>query len=218
MFVFSNLATSIDGKIATANRALFHLGTTADRRQMQVLRKKADIILMGGSTLRSFKKFCGVIGRTRQPANAIISSKLEGISPDWPFFKNPSLRRILFITQRIDSSRLRQFEKSSETVLLKKPPSQKPVARQILEALSARGFERVLVEGGGGVMWDFASHNLIDEYHLTLTPRIIGGVDAPTLVDGLGFEPAQVLNLSLARFHRVGDELYLTYRKTKKRG
>lgn len=64
-------------------------------------------------------------------------------------------------------------------------------------------------------MWDFVSQNLIDEYHLTLTPKIIGGDDSPTLVEGTGFSPKDILKLKLHRCRRLGDELYLTYRKSR---
>ena len=51
MFVRSNLAISLDGKIATASREMISLGTPYDRRLMQVFRKKSDVVLMGASTL-----------------------------------------------------------------------------------------------------------------------------------------------------------------------
>src|SRR5436190_2244479 len=86
MFIFSNLATSLDGKIATADRSHFYLGTPADRLQMQVLRKKADAIVMGASTLRSFKGPLLIRGAKSHPLNVVVSSTLSGISPAWRFF------------------------------------------------------------------------------------------------------------------------------------
>lgn len=217
-FVFSNLAISLDGKIATQGREHFPFGTDADRRMMQVLRKRADVVLMGGSTLRTYRGFCGVKKGKKQPANAILSSSLEGVSPDWAFFKDPSRRRILFITQPCSPRRNKVFETSSEIILLKKPTQRNSLASQMITALVERGMSRILVEGGGGVMWNFASDNLIDEYYVTLTPRIIGGLASPTLVDGTGFSPAQSLKLKLVRSKRLGNELYLVYRKTEQRG
>jgi 2,5-diamino-6-(ribosylamino)-4(3H)-pyrimidinone 5'-phosphate reductase len=212
MFVFSNLAISLDGKIATASREPFYLGTPADRAQMQVLRKRADIVLMGATTLRAYKKFCGVSGAKpgRQIANAILSSKLEGIRPDFLFFSDSEQKRLLFVTQTLSTARLKAFSRSSEVIPL---TGNAPLARQMILALKKRGFKRLLVEGGGALMWDFASQNLIDEYHVTLTPKIVGGRDSPTLVEGEGFTPARILGLKLARCKRLGDELYLTYQK-----
>jgi riboflavin-specific deaminase-like protein len=217
IFVFSNLATSLDGKIATASREPFYLGTPADRRQMQVLRKKCDVLLMGAGTLRTYQKFCGIRNAPakRQPANAIVSASLEGVSPKWPFFQDPELRRLIFVTspKNLTPARRRAFEKTSEIVELGPITAQRPTAVWILEALQKRGYQRLLVEGGGEMMWHFASRNLIDEYNVTLTPKIVGGSDSPTLVEGKGFAPNDILELKLHRCRRLGDELYLVYRK-----
>jgi len=218
MHVLSNLAVSLDGKIATTSRVFFPLGTPYDRQMMQVIRKKADAILFGAATLRTFQKPCLVQRARRQPINVILSSSLEGISPKWPFFTRNGFRRVLLVGESAPASRMRLFEKTCEIHQLKKPTAKKPTAVQVIDCLASLGVKRLLVEGGGGVMWDFAQQNLIDEYYVTITPRIVGGSNAPTLVDGAGFEPRDVLNLKLMRCRRVGDELYLTYRKTAKRG
>lgn len=185
------------------------------------LRRECDAVLMGASTLRSFRKPCFAHSRPipgHEPANVILSSSLSGISPTWDFFKNPALRRILVITGKLPVARRKQFEKSSEILQLKSVPSTKSVAKQVIEELRKRKINRLLVEGGGSVMWDFVSQNLIDEYHVTVTPRILGGTEAPTLVDGKGFLPKQVVNLKLSQSKIIGDEIYLVYRKSARRG
>jgi riboflavin biosynthesis pyrimidine reductase len=67
-------------------------------------------------------------------------------------------------------------------------------------------------------MWNFVKYNLIDEYHVTLTPRLLGGAQSPTLIDGEGFTPPQTLNLKLRQCRVVGNEVYLTYEKTDQKG
>jgi 2,5-diamino-6-(ribosylamino)-4(3H)-pyrimidinone 5'-phosphate reductase len=213
MFIFSNLATSLDGKIATENRGVLPLGTPEDFKRVLLLRKKADAILTGASTLRTYRKPNLVSGRT--PWNVILSSTLEGISPRWPFFTHEGTRRILFVDPKTPTKTLRAFESRSEIICIS---PRKPPGTQIVSHLEKKGVKSLLVEGGGGTMWEFASHNLIDEYHVTLTPRILGGRDAPTLVDGKGFAPKEILNLSLQRCKVVGDEIFLTYVKKRKRG
>jgi riboflavin-specific deaminase-like protein len=224
VFVFSNLATSLDGKIATASRVHFPLGTAEDWRMMKVLRRRSDAILMGASTLRAYRKPCFAWGkaergpRRREPMNVVVSSALEGVSPRWKFFTDPHLRRLLIVTRPVPAARLRLFERSCEIIRLAPAVKGSSHAPRIIRELGKLGVRRLLVEGGGGVMWDFASADLIDEYYVTLTPRILGGTEAPTLVDGAGFEPKRVVNLKLARCRRVGDELFLVYKKTGRRG
>jgi len=217
MFVFSNLATSLDGKIATTDRSFFPLGTPEDRKHMQVLRRRCDALLMGATTFRVYRKPCLIPGVaiSAQPANILLSSALEGISPQWDFFLKKGLRRILLVGPEAPKARLKKFEATCEIYTLGKMTKRHPRALQILELLKNAGIKRLLIEGGGNVMWDFASLDLIDEYHVTLTPKIVGGNQAPTLVDGEGFNPRDILNLKLQQCRIVGDELYLTYRGRK---
>ncbi len=65
-------------------------------------------------------------------------------------------------------------------------------------------------------MWEFVRRNLIDQYYVTLTPRLLGGASAPTLVDGAGLSEKDLVDLKLTQCKRVGDELYLIYSKTPK--
>lgn len=212
--ILSNLAISVDGKIATRCRGHSPLGSAEDRRQMQRLRARCDAVVMGAGTLRAYRKFCGLGSASApgQPANAVISSRLDGISPDWEFFRDPRLKRILFVSGEIPAARVRRFEGRAEIVTLR-PFRRAPLGRQIVQALGARGYPSLLIEGGGELMWAFVSLDLIDEYHVTLTPRLVGGRDAPTLVEGPGFSPAEILNLRLASCRRAGDELYLVYKR-----
>jgi 2,5-diamino-6-(ribosylamino)-4(3H)-pyrimidinone 5'-phosphate reductase len=214
VYVLSNLATSLDGKIATRERAFFPLGSGADLKEMLRLRKSAQAVIVGASTLRPYRK-ASLSGRGgKQPINAVVSSSLAGLSASWPFFKDPRVHRILFTTRRAPEARRKQFAKTCEVVIMGGRVS----ARQILAKLAQSGVRRAIVEGGGTLMWDFAKDNLIDEYHVTLTPRILGGKDAPTLVDGEGLAAARSLKLKLRSARRKGDELYLVYAKTPRRG
>ena len=48
--------------------------------------------------------------------------------------------------------------------------------------------DRLLVEGGGELNWEFARLDLIDELFVTVAPTLLGGRDAPTLLEGAGFK------------------------------
>ncbi len=71
---------------------------------------------------------------------------------------------------------------------------------------------RLLCEGGGELNDALFRAGLVDELHLTLCPRIIGGRHAPTIADGLGFAKlAHAAQLELKSAKRIGDELFLIY-------
>lgn len=210
MYVFSNLAISIDGKIGVAGRSHFYLGTAEDRKRMLLLRRDVDAIIMGASTIRAFQKPCLAKDSEKHPMNVILSRALDGMDPEWSFFKSDKINRVLFYSQDPDKKILDALTPSSTLIRLK---NDEPTATQILRHLENMGCVQVIVEGGGSVMWDFASQNLIDEYRVTLTPKIVGGTEAPTLVDGKGFSAQDVLSLKLTHHEVVEDEIFLTYKK-----
>jgi riboflavin-specific deaminase-like protein len=210
VFVFANLAISVDGKIATVRRGHLPIASAYDRRLMQVLRRRCDAVLTGAGTLRAYRKANLARGARPQPINVVMSRTLAGVSPSWPFFRT-EVRRVLLVAPSTRSARIAPFEKTCTVV-------RAAGGRQALAALSKLGVRRLLVEGGGDVMWGFVRDNLIDEYHVTLAPRLFGGRQAPTLVDGKGLGPQDVVNLKLVRARRRGDELFLVYRRTPKRG
>ena len=48
--------------------------------------------------------------------------------------------------------------------------------------------DTILLEGGGNLNWGFIENDLIDEIRLTVAPWIVGGKEATSLVEGIGFD------------------------------
>lgn len=218
VYVLSNLAVSLDGKIAPKDRTNFPLGTETDRDEMRRLRAKVDAVLFGTKTLNSHPQFAFSHEKDDphavQPWNIVISRKLDGVSPVSPFFKEPRGKRLLILTEKPTPSRLKEFQKTSQVVML--PPLKKGARgasfwAHLSPVLQSLRINRLLVEGGGEVMWTFLREDLIDEVHLTLTPKIIGGKTAPSLVSGDGFDHKSILGFKLLEAKVVQDEIFLTY-------
>ena len=53
MMIRVNMAVSLDGRIAPADRQKMRLGGSADLRRMEVLRAWADTIVVGAGTIRA---------------------------------------------------------------------------------------------------------------------------------------------------------------------
>ena len=209
--VLSNLAISLDGKIAPVNKAMYSLGTAHDLAWLLHLRDSADVVVMGASTLRAFRGPCFPKKERDTFANVVLTDRGEGIDPDWPFFHAPRLDRYIFHSGKIPRPLADRLLMTCHLVPLKKSES---VARQVVQILSKeRGLSRILVEGGGHVMWEFVREDLIDDFYVTLTPKILGGVKAPSLVAGSGFPAGGERNLKLVSAKKVKDEIYLHYRK-----
>ena len=217
--VIVNMAVSVDGRINSRTRERFPLGSEHDRRLMDVLRERADAVIIGAGTVRHdghpmLLRYPDLVARRKKrgasphPVNVVLSGDLD--LPVRPFFVGDATRRIVFTTRRASAARMRKFERVAEVVIL---PGKEPSPRRVVEALRERGLKRLILEGGGEVHFAFAKAGLVDEWYITVTPRLIGGRTAPSFLDGEGFLRSNHIELKLASLRKVGDELFLRYRR-----
>lgn len=207
MKVVSNTACSIDGRINTRERRFTMLGSAADHRRMSRLRAQADAVLVGGATFRNWPHPAlpdppdlPALGE-RRPYTVVVSRTLD-VPVTAAFLAEPRFRPLFLTTTRAPRE---SFPAECEAF----DGDDVPVP-WILERLAARGVQRLLVEAGGDLLFQFLAAGALDEMHVTLLPLAIGG-DAPTLVGGPGFDLATMKRLALLDCEREGDELFLHY-------
>ncbi len=80
------------------------------------------------------------------------------------------------------------------------------------QQLETLGIKRLAILGGGKLVASVLAAGLIDELWLTVCPLILGGVDAPTPVEGKGFLADLAPKLELLAVKQVGGEVFLHYR------
>ena len=217
--IIVNMAVSVDGRINSRTRERFALGSEHDRRLMDVLRERADAVLIGAGTVRHdghpmLLRYPDLVakrkrrGESAHPVNVVLSGDLD--LPVKRFFAGDATRRIIFTTRRATAARIRKFQRVAEVVVL---PGKHPSAPRVVEELHKRGLKRLILEGGGEVHFPFAKAGLVDEWYITITPRLIGGRNAPSFLDGEGFVKKNHIELELVSLRRVKDELFLRYKK-----
>ena len=210
MRVFTNTAVSLDGRIGTVGDHHFNVASDEDRRRMGLLRAKADAVFIGGQTYRmgphpiiepSALRLDGV----RRPLiNAVLTRRgiADNISDEWGSVD----AELHVFGSELDEAAHGQGGAKCH-------PAESPV--DVLDALERMGCESVLVEGGGDLIFQLIAADRIDTIFLTLAPRVIGGVGAPSLADGVGFTPETIRDFGLSDLERLGDELYLRYDRKK---
>ena len=73
--------------------------------------------------------------------------------------------------------------------LLELPPViGRPGVQPLLNALGGRRMTNILVEGGGAVLGSFLDAKMIDEVHVFIATRLLGGAQAVTPIAGRGIE------------------------------
>jgi 5-amino-6-(5-phosphoribosylamino)uracil reductase len=186
---------------------------------MDELRARADAVIVGAGTVRhdgypillrydDLRAARAKRGRDPHPVSVVLSRGLD-LPATARFFTTDATRKIVFTTRLAPAARVERFRRVAEVVVL---PGRSLAPARVVAELHARGLKRLLLEGGGEVHFAFAQAGLVAEIYVTLTPRLIGGTEAPSLLDGKGFLWKGHPRLALVSLKRVGDEVFLHYR------
>ena len=220
-FVFLNVATTADGKLAPPNRRFVPFSSKRDQELLHELRTRADAVMAGARTVDSASVTMGPGGkkyREQRLKNGraeynlrVVVSGSGSINPRAEIFRHKFSPLIILVTERASHARVQRLEKLGAIVHVSGQTEIDFTAA--LEWLHREWkVKRLLCEGGGEINDALLRENLVDEIYLTLCPKIFGGRNAPTLADGVGATSlAAATKLKLKARRRAGDELFLCY-------
>lgn len=175
-----------DGKIATKN-GNSAISSNVDLRRVHQLRNSADVIMVGISTVLADDPQLTVrFGTTgsKSPARVIVDSTGRIPSNSKILKKASELNTIVATSNRISFENIRRIESTGAKVLV--AGRNKVELRKVFRLLEKMGHKKILVEGGGELNWSVLRLGIVDELIITISPRIVGGRSAVTLVEGEG--------------------------------
>ncbi|MFZ2410747.1 MAG: dihydrofolate reductase family protein, partial [Candidatus Methanoperedens sp.] len=121
-------------------------------------------------------------GRDEKPVRIVVDS-MARTPTDADIFKKGDGKRIIAVSQSAPHEKVKQLGKYAEIISV----GEKTVdLEKLLPELKARGINRLMVEGGATLNWGLISAGLVDEIYTFIGNIIIGGKNAPTLMDGDG--------------------------------
>ncbi|WP_242036469.1 RibD family protein [Leptolyngbya sp. FACHB-321] len=216
------LAMSADGKIADASRTAARFGSAQDKAHLERQVALVDGVLLGAGTLRAYGTTLRVVrpelleqrqqqGKPLQPVQ-IVCSRSAALDPQLPFFRQPVPRWLLTTPA---GARLWQESEAFERLLVTETPIETIDWQAAFGQLWGSGLKTLAVLGGGALVASLLEANLLDELWLTVCPLLLGGVAAPTPVDGKGIMAALAPRLQLLEVKTIDDEVFLHYRVKK---
>jgi len=211
-YVILSAAISVDGKIATRTGDS-KLSSKQDSVRLHKLRSKVDAILVGKNTvLRDNPLLTVRYTRGKNPIRIILDSKGTISKKSKILQTSNEIPTIIAVSKRITKSNFDKLHKFPVEIIIAGKNSVN--IKLLLKKLSDKKIKTILVEGGGTINWEFIKHNLFDELVITLSPFLIGGIDAISFVQGLGFEKiSNSPNLRLKLIKRLKNHLVLHYVK-----
>ncbi|SEE95610.1 pyrimidine reductase family protein [Ruania alba] len=207
----ANMIASIDGA-ATHQGLSGGLNNPADKQVFDLLRRLADVVLVGAGTLRA-EGYGGLRvdeedvawrrahGLPDHPVLAIVSSRLA-LEPSSPLFTEAPRRPLLF-THEQSPQRQRAALGEVADVVVCGHDAVDPAG--VVAELVVRGMPQMLCEGGPHLLGTLAG--VLDELCLTVSPLLEGGGAVRILRDApLAHQP-----MRLAGVLRAEDMLFLRY-------
>ena len=208
--VIFSAAITLDGKLATRNGDS-KLSSKADKNRVHKLRSKVDAILIGKNTVKIDDPVLSAHNtRKKNPIRIILDSNAT-ISSNSRILKTCSkIPTIIVVSKKAQKKNLHKLEKFPVQVIVCGNDTVK--VKKLLVILRKKGIKNILVEGGGTTNWTFVKENLVDEAIITITPYLVGGMAATTLVDGDGFSTiAKSIRLKLKNVTKMKNEVILHY-------
>jgi 2,5-diamino-6-(ribosylamino)-4(3H)-pyrimidinone 5'-phosphate reductase len=182
---------SADGKISSVERRQIRISGQADLARVDLLRAKSDAVMVGIGTVLADDP------TLRIKSNALRQARMEQGRPENPlrvvadsFARTPPGARLLgegclvAVSRSAPAERVARLSKECEIIRCGEDHVDLAL---LMSELCMRGMKRLMVEGGATLNWSLIKAGLVDELYVYIGALLIGGSDAPTLMDGPGF-------------------------------
>jgi len=208
--VIFSAARTLDGKLATRTGDSKH-SSKKYKIRVHKLRSKVDAILIGKNTVEIDDPLLSAHNiRKKNPIRIILDSNAT-IRTNSKILKTCSrIPTIIVVSKKAQKKNLQKLEKFPVQVIV--CGNYTVNIKKLLGILKRKGIKNILVEGGGTTNWAFVKENLVDEAIITITPYLVGGMTATTLVDGDGFSTVvKSIKLKLKNVSKMKNEVILHY-------
>ncbi|WP_224336295.1 2,5-diamino-6-(ribosylamino)-4(3H)-pyrimidinone 5'-phosphate reductase [Haloprofundus halobius] len=217
MHVVVNAATSADGKLSSRRREQVVISGEDDFERVDHLRAESDAVMVGVGTVLADDPHLTLDadrrrierrenGRPETPARVVADSSAR--TPLDARVLDDEAVTYLLVSESASTDRLDELRARGATIVV--AGESRVDLSAAFESLEAEGVDRLMVEGGGELIFSLFEAALVDELSIYVGSKIIGGRDAPTLADGEGFVE-EYPALSLDSVERVDDGVLLRY-------
>ena len=213
-YVVANMVASIDGRATLGGRS-GGLGNEADRQIFLDLRTQVDAVMAGTATI-AIERYGPITKsperRERRRAReldeiplAVTATRSMELPAQVPLFQDPGSRIVALTNSR------REPPPCAATLIVERIPGEPlDLTAGMRRLRSSHGVRSLLLEGGPTILAAMMSSGLVDELFLTRAPKVVGGADEPTILEGASLlAPVDTVLLSVM----LGESfLFLRYR------
>lgn len=209
-FVILKSAMSLDGKIATPKGDSQWITSEASRKYVKTLRSQVDAILVGIDTVLQDNPGLLSSRSKKRPIRVILDSHLR--IPLDARVLNSRAPTIVVTQNGVDKKRIENLEARGVEVLQipkwRKHPQRGLDLKYLMKKLAKRGVASILIEGGGKINASALEMGLVDKILFFIAPKIVGGENAITPVEGEGIDRiGEAIKLKDTKIRKFGDDI-----------
>mgnify|MGYP001817653187 CR=1 FL=1 len=213
-FVTLKLASTLDGRIATASGDSKWITGRDARRLVHTMRMNYDAVLIGGGTARADDPELTIrdLGAKHQPVRIVASRRLN---LPWPcrLAETISLGPVWLMHGQgeADPRQSSRWTEAGADLFPTEVKSGQIDVTHLLKTLSEKGLTRVLCEGGGSLAASLIQADLVDQL-IVMSAGVVVGAEGQPSVGALGISTlSEAHRFELSDFRVVGGDIMQTW-------
>jgi len=212
-FVTLKIASSLDGRIATATGESRWITGPQARRAVHALRARHDAVMIGGGTARADDPMLDIrdLGLSKQPVRVVISRRLD-LPVEGRLAQTANAQPLWLCHGPEAEARRAEWKALGAECLPCEVTGGQISPASALAALAEKGLTRVFCEGGGALAASLLREGLVDELIVHSAGLAIGAEGTPALgamgIDRLGNAP----RFDLAEVKQLGADVQSVWR------
>lgn len=212
-FFTAKAAMTLDGKIATRTGGSRWVTSEEARKYVHWLRAGVDAVMVGSGTVKADDPLLTTrldAGNGRDATRIIIDGD-AAVSPESRVFKlSANSRTVVVVKTTAADNRKSLLLKAGAELIEIEPVNGKIDLGQLAKVLGSRGIASVMIEGGGGLLAAAFDAGIVDKVLFFIAPKIFGGKDAPTPVEGFGIaEVADAIKIQDFTARMIGEDILI---------
>lgn len=205
-------AMSLDGKIATRTGDSRWVTGEKARKEVHRLRSRYTAIMTGVGTILADDPELTVRGirGAVNPIRVVVDSNAS--TPPNARVLNSSAATIIAVTDHAPAERVDALRRAGAHIFILSSDGSRVDLRALIRKLVEAGINSIMLESGGDLAASMLQAGLVDKGIIFIAPKIVGGRDAKTPVEGIGIELMnQSLEVSTQRIRRFGVDIALEF-------